>query len=574
VHGQAEPPGGPIAGGRPRKVESSREQSTAIGDASFRFGLGVSAVSAERMLARHARVHGRLVRLAGQRLSRRDYAAALVYTQAAAEYAWRCPTGTFASPALERLVAAVRIAALKPHPPRCAGSRAGDEPTRVLHVLTRAEGIGGHTRLCWNWLRADNARQHSVALTGQGVWPVPPELERAVADIAGTLDLLDAGRPDILSRARALRALAANADLIVLHVHPYDVVPLLALGGPAERPPTVFMNHSDHSFWLGLDASDVVAHFRPSGAVLSRDRRSLAPDRSVSLPLPLAAEEKVSRSAARAQLDIPERACVLLTVAASQKYDVDEGPSMVDALLPILERFPDCLLIAVGPRQEGVWAAAARRLAGRVRAVGIQHDISPYLAAADIYLDSFPTTSVTAMLEAGQHGLPLLRLDPLEVSGASPLDPDDPALNEALVVAADADSYQAVIGSWLSDAGERAQHGETAKRLIEDYHGGTNWRACVDRVYAQAARVIVPSINRPDPPHLSTEFDLALVEMSSRGAVDVYFVRRLLDHCASLSPRGAVTMAIRFVIAMRSDLPSTVAHRQRIWRRLRRNASN
>jgi len=558
------------------RLESSREQSYEIRPVWDSFAAGIAKVTAERTLSQHVRVHSRLVRLAERRLSRREYSAALAYAQAAAEYAWRCPTGAFASPALERVVSAVRTATLDSTPDLTARPIKCESPQQVLHVLTRAEEIGGHTRLCWRWMRADSDRQHTVVLTGPGKWAVPAELAAAAAEAGGTLDVLDEKGADLLDRARALRELADKVDLIVLHVSPYDVVPLLALGDPLRRPPAVFLNHSDHVFWLGLGVSDVVAHLRPSGATLSRDRRAVTSDRSAMLPLPLSASASAaSRAIAREQLGVPDRACLLLTIATPQKYDVDEGTSMVAVLAPVLARFPDSVLIAVGPRQEGVWAAAGQRHAGRVRAVGIQDDISSYLAAADIYLDSFPMTSLTSLLEAGQHGLPLLRLASPDLAGASPLSPDDPAMQDALVTVPDAASYRAQIVTWLSDPRERARLGQTAKRSIVSHHCGEHWQRRVEAVYAQAAlqATMRPSTSPypPEPPHLRTEYDLELVDMSSRGGVDVYFVRRLFDHCALLPRRRALEMAVRFIIAMRDDFPSIFAQRRRIGKRMWRS---
>jgi hypothetical protein len=278
----------------------------------------------------------------------------------------------------------------------------------------------------------------------------------------------------------------------------------------------------------------------------------------------------ISRGLARKQLGIPERACVLLTIAASHKYAVEHEPSMVDILDPVLERSQHCVLLAIGPRGVGEWAAAGQRHAGRVCAVGNQDDTSPFLAAADIYLDSFPTTSLTSLLEAGQAGLPLLRLQPSGLDGASPLLSDDPALLETLVTVTDADSYRDVITGWLSDANERARVGEAVRRSIEDTHGNEHWKGDVDAVYHQAVASRTSGAHFSNSPGSGTEYDLALVELHSSAGIDVYFVRRLFDHCALLAPRSAVMMAMRFLIAMRDDAPSIVVHRKRIWRWLRR----
>ena len=49
-----------------------------------------------------------------------------------------------------------------------------------------------------------------------------------------------------------------RADLIVLHVHPYDVVALAAANLPGVRPPVVLENYADHAFWLGVGGADRV----------------------------------------------------------------------------------------------------------------------------------------------------------------------------------------------------------------------------------------------------------------------------------------------------------------------------
>ena len=48
----------------------------------------------------------------------------------------------------------------------------------------------------------------------------------------------------------------AKADLVVLHAHNIDTIPMFALAGMKNRPRTVLLNHADHSFWLGVDFVD------------------------------------------------------------------------------------------------------------------------------------------------------------------------------------------------------------------------------------------------------------------------------------------------------------------------------
>ena len=78
---------------------------------------------------------------ASERRGRYDDAARLL--QVAAALAWFSPTGLFVSPRLEAAAIRIGIATIAtiPH------DRPVQDRQRVLHVLTKAQAIGGHTRL-------------------------------------------------------------------------------------------------------------------------------------------------------------------------------------------------------------------------------------------------------------------------------------------------------------------------------------------------------------------------------------------------------------------------------------------
>ena len=60
---------------------------------------------------------------------------------------------------------------------------------------------------------------------------------------------------------KELRALAGNHvnpyDLIMLHIHPNDVLPVYALSAGYYGPPVALFDHSDHTFWIGSSIVDV-----------------------------------------------------------------------------------------------------------------------------------------------------------------------------------------------------------------------------------------------------------------------------------------------------------------------------
>ncbi len=281
---------------------------------------------------------------------------------------------------------AAGIAALR-HPGRFADERleavlagaAADLPTTpwvggdgVLHVLSNALDVGGHTRLAWRWIERDRGRRHSFVVA-RSTGPVPSSLADAARRTGGVEHVVPGFEAGLLATAAALRRLGARHDLIVLHVQPNDPLASLAWGGVADRPPTLFCNHADHCFWLGRDACDVVVGHRPVAADLAVTRRGIPGGRTATLALPLDEVPRTTaagRADARRRTGIPDDARVLLTIGSSYKFAGGDR-HLLDALQPLLDADRRTVLIAVGPTAEGRWASAAAATGGRVIAAGV-----------------------------------------------------------------------------------------------------------------------------------------------------------------------------------------------------------
>ncbi len=154
----------------------------------------------------------------------------------------------------------------------------------VLHVMTEAFGYGGHTRLVSAWIKNTfDTAVNSVVTTVQQD-PLPDDLASSIAASGGKYQSLAAFSSNPLTRSFLLRQLSRNwADVVVLHVHPSDAIPIVAFG-VAEGPPVIFLNHADHAFWLGASVADVVANLRPSGQKITLGRRGIK--NSKILPIP------------------------------------------------------------------------------------------------------------------------------------------------------------------------------------------------------------------------------------------------------------------------------------------------
>jgi hypothetical protein len=360
--------------------------------------------------------------------------------------------------------------------PKSAGAHRHCPRQRWLHVLNEAYETLGHTNLCRRWIQYSTKVRHDVIFldhTGE----IPRNLIDAVQETQGQCIVFDATTSQ-LQRAAQLRAYAwEEADVVVLHTHPEDVMATTAFG-VAGGPPVLLVNHADHAFWVGCAVADLVLDIRTSGHLWTRQARGV--DRAALLPLPLWEEDSPSEQAstnphlklmARKTLGIPEDAILLLTVGSEAKYQPIPSLDFVAAAQEIIKCCDKAYLIAVGPKDRGDWKAARKITGGRIVALGRQPQTKIYCQAADIYLEGFPSGSLTALLEAAQTGLPCVR---------SPRDCVPPFCSDGIPLEGvpqpvDVKDYVATVKSLIANPKMRVEMGIELQNLTRDHHCRGGW---------------------------------------------------------------------------------------------------
>jgi hypothetical protein len=406
------------------------------------------------------------------------YAAALA--QAAAEYAWFNHTGWFTSPDLERIIRKLGRDAL----PR---TRVGRRATRTIHVVTQMYQTGGSTQALASWTDELSDRAHEIVVTRQRTASIPEKVTQRLSERV-RLTRLDTRPGSLLSRAARLRDLARSADLVLVHAHPYDVVPALAFADRAGLPPVVYVDHADHVFWLGVTAVDHVMHMRHSGQRLALQRRGLPVERSLVLNRPLVVRGRtIAREAAKAEWGICGDEVLVVTAADASKFHCVDGPSLADLVEPAIHASPEMRWRIAGPSpDEEPWAGIARRTSGRAQAVGRLDQMHVLHQAADIYLDSYPFASLTSLLESGAYENPVVTFrghpDTCAVYGA-----DSPGVDEHMFRPSTAEELQRVLCALASDQALREQRGTATARAVTDGHTGDGWRRSIETMYALPA---------------------------------------------------------------------------------------
>lgn len=352
---------------------------------------------------------------------------------------------------------------------------------RVLHILTNAAEVGGHTRLVDRWMRFDAKREHSIILTEQVKERVPDWL---MAHAAGGVTTLQAD-----TRSEAVRELCgrmAGFDYVVLHVRPYDSVAVAACADPNRRPPTILVNWSDHLFWLGVGVMDTVVNLRSAAAEMNRERRGIDDDRSSLLPLPLDPPERELESrAAKQAIGVDPGNLLMVSIAPEWKFTPHFGLDFASMVGRVLEDVPIAQVIVIGADpSESRWIALEDRYPFRARVIAETPNTGTYLEAADIYLDSIPFSSMTSALEGALMGIPSVTFSSDELPY---LEARDFGFGSEMLTrfCSEAD-WIAGIAALLKDGTLRDRYAERSYASITRDHLPDSWRDSVEMVYAEA----------------------------------------------------------------------------------------
>jgi hypothetical protein len=212
----------------------------------------------------------------------------------------------------------------------------------------------------------------------------------------------------------------------------------------------------------------------------------------------------------RRELGLRPSQVAAVTVAAEYKTRPIWGEGFDAVLGSALTHCPDLVVFLVGVQAEGAWQTLQSAFPGRVRPMGVVPDVGALYPGMDVYLDSYPISSGTSILEAGATGLPVLSLHGQERYGEV-YQADAPGLEHLGHAAAGLPAYLDALRKLVDDPAFRRERGDAAHLAA---HSGPAWSEAMEQVYEQAHRSEAADLDQYPQPATDLDYAAALVPLT------------------------------------------------------------
>jgi len=277
-----------------------------------------------------------------------------------------------------------------------------------LIIATEIYDTGGHTRVIDSFFRRNMDHSYMLVLTNQ-TQDIPQWFLQAHYGYQRKIIQLN-NNDSFIEKAINIRNISAYFDRIFLFTHPDDVIPVLAFS-VANLPPILIDNHAHFWFWLGSSIGDIIFSHIDYMDKIAVERRFAK--LSFHLPIPINnptnidfREEYIDKTEAKQKIGVPTDSFCLLSMGSEDKFYPTDTYNFFLTISRIAENFPDVYIVIVGINKlESYYRQfVSPQIEGRIIFVKPVTDPMPYYRAADVFLESFPLSSLGALTEAIVYG--------------------------------------------------------------------------------------------------------------------------------------------------------------------------
>jgi glycosyltransferase involved in cell wall biosynthesis len=327
----------------------------------------------------------------------------LLYIERLSYSAWYNFPGYYTSNAIESIIRNIASKTLKFTKQKTAES--GQDKT--LHIFSEISYVGGHSKLIFSWIENDKNSSHYLLSTWQDQQQVSEIAESYNYKINNNLFAFEKDL-NILEKAQKIIETLENNDFrrIVLHIHPHDVIPSMVFSSEMLQYPVFFLNHAEHTYWLGAPVIDFLLQIRESNLIKDSKNRNIPVEDQFFLPIPVDESFTLKKT--------ERKTFHILSIGRESKYEPNETYNFYEAALKIVEKFENVVFTIVGISDMNENRKKYQH--ERLILVHPTREINKYIEDADLYLEGFPIPSFTSLLEPAMAGMPfVLHYDPASV---------------------------------------------------------------------------------------------------------------------------------------------------------------
>lgn len=330
---------------------------------------------------------------------------ALAFAQLAATYAWKLHLGIWRDDELENLLFIIgrqirqKMGNMQPN----LELKGADQ--KIGYMVSELSSIGGHSKACKQWINALNGMfEQYLYITNAVNFSLKidePQIQGCRIRVINY-----SGRHSMLSGIEQLIKLLErdSPKVLVLFIHPNDVVAVAALNGLEKKPYILLFNHADYHFWLGQNIVDLLVEWRSESFKYSKRYRDI----EKATFIPLFEDRKVmagSKDFLKKKFGIPSSATVSITIGAPSKVRGDPHLDYFKTIEEILRINPNHFHISVAtPKTKEICSDVKDRF---ILLKATPH-VEELYNIADFLIETFPEIGGTVRVEAIVYKLPLV----------------------------------------------------------------------------------------------------------------------------------------------------------------------
>ena len=344
-------------------------------------------------------------------LKLKDYEKALKSIHIASNFAWQVHIGLWYDKELEDILSNIGLQLKKKIKNKQQKSNPDLRGIRIAYITSSLNDIGGHSRVLKYYFDILNEKfKDQILFITNSLNQLQPwqNLKNSLTNQGLKIYELNHNKSFVERIYKLNQLLERHApNIIFLFIHPDDVIVIPTIIALSNKPIIYFVNHSDHSFWLGKNITDCLIEFREEGAKFSRKYRKIEVDQLI-VPLTTYIKPKIT---SRSYFGVPEKSTFSISVGNFWKVIESSEFKYFKTIENILKKFPDHYHMLITTAHSEEFRTNNKDIRKRFIIDGPFPNLDHVYGAADFLISTFPVGGGTVKVESMACKLPLIAIN-------------------------------------------------------------------------------------------------------------------------------------------------------------------